>query len=92
MAHLETVGPVHLDVVSVGIFLKNPRKFGDLRPRDRWVAVSFDLGRTARHPLITRKLIEHGERFWHTANVREPGEIDEDLRALLTEAYELAAG
>lgn len=48
--------------------------------------------RTARHPLITRKVIEHGQRFWHTANVREPAEIDEDLRALLTEAYELAAG
>ncbi len=32
MRHLDTIGPVHLDVVSVGIFLKNPRKFAELRP------------------------------------------------------------
>ena len=92
MRHLESVGPVHLDVVSVGIFLKNPKRFGDLRPRDRWVAVSFDLARRAHHPLIVRKVLEHGLRFWHTANVSSPDQLDDDLRALLTEAYELAAG
>lgn len=89
--HLESLGPVHLDVVSVGIFLKNPGKFGDLRPRDRWVAVSFDLDRRARHPLITRRVIEHGARYWHTANVASPEDLDDDLVGLLTEAYELAA-
>lgn len=91
MAHLETVGPVHLDVVSVGIFLKNPRKFAELRPKDRWVALSFTLDRRARHPTITRKVVEYGDKFWHVANIREAGEIDEALRDLLTEAYELAA-
>ncbi len=92
VAHLETVGPVHLDVVSVGIFLKNPRKFAELRPKDRWVALAFDLGRRATHPTITRKVIEHGGRYWHVANIADPGQFDDDLAGLLTEAYELTAG
>lgn len=35
MRHFETVGPVHADVVSVGIFLKNPHRFATLRPMTR---------------------------------------------------------
>jgi hypothetical protein len=91
IAHLETVGPVHLDVVSVGIFLKNPRKFAELRPRERWVAVGFNLRRRASHPTITRKVVEHGGKYWHVANVADPAQVDAELRELLTEAYELAA-
>ena len=87
MAHMEALGPVHADIVSVGIFLKNPRKFAELRPRDRWVAISFSLRRRAQHPTITRKVVEYGARFWHVANVREPGEIDAALLDLLAEAY-----
>ena len=87
MSHIETLGPVHADIVAVGVFLKNPRKFAELRPKDRWVAISFSLRRRAQHPTITRKVVEYGARFWHVANVREPGEIDAALRDLLAEAY-----
>ena len=91
MAHLAGVGPVHADVVSVGIFLKNPRKFAELRPMQQWVAVSFGLRRHARHPTITRKVVEYGSRFWHVANVAGPDDVDEAFRDLLTEAYQDAA-
>ena len=91
MAHVTTLGPVHADIVSVGIFLKNPRKFAELRPMQRWVAVSFDLRRRARHRTITRKVIDHGDRYWHVANVATPDDLDEDLLALLTEAYDTTA-
>ena len=87
MAHIETLGPVHADIVAVGVFLKKPRKFAELRPKDRWVAISFSLRRRAQHPTITRKVVEYGARFWHVANVREPGEIDAALLDLLAEAY-----
>ena len=87
MAHVARLGPVHADIVSVGIFLKNPRKFAELRPRDRWVAISFSLRRRAQHRTITRKVVEYGARFWHVANVREPGEVDAALLDLLAEAY-----
>ncbi len=87
MSHIATLGTVHADIVSVGVFLKNPRKFAELRPKDRWVAISFSLRRRAQHPTITRKVVEYGARFWHVANVREPGEIDGALLDLLAEAY-----
>ncbi|MCU1397648.1 MAG: hypothetical protein JWN62_757 [Acidimicrobiales bacterium] len=87
MDHLATVGPVHADTVAVGIFLKNPRKFAELRPKQHWVAMSFALDRAARHRTITRKVVPYGGRFWHTANLAVPAEFDADLRELLTEAY-----
>lgn len=92
MAHLASVGPVHPDIVSVGIFLKNPRKFAELRPMQRWVAVSFSLPRKATHRTITRKVIDHGSGFWHVANVASPDDLDDALRGLLAEAYDHAAG
>ncbi len=91
MNHVQMLGPVHADIVSVGIFLKNPRKFADLRPKHRWVAVSFPLEHRARHRLITRQVIEDANKFWHTANVESADDLDGDLLALLTEAYELVA-
>jgi len=87
MEHVATLGPVHADIVSVGIFLKNPRKFAELRPMQRWVAVSFALNRSASHPTISRRVIEYGNRFWHIANVATPDQVDDALRGLLTEAY-----
>ena len=90
MAAFAAVGPVHADLVSVGIFLKNPHKFAELRPMQRWVAVTFRLDRRATHRLITRKVIEHGGHYWHTANVAAPDDLDEPLQALLLEAYEQA--
>ncbi len=88
IGHLATVGPVHADIVSVGIFLKNPHKFAELRPRQRWVAVSFALRRRGHHRTITRKVVEYNGRFWHVANVAHPDEVDDAFCELLTEAYD----
>jgi hypothetical protein len=88
LAHLSSVGPVHLDVVSVGIFLKNPHKFAELRPMRRWEAIWFALDRPARHRTITRKVAPWGGRYWHVANVAHPDDLDESLRDLLTQAYQ----
>ena len=91
MSHLAAVGPVHADVVSVGIFLKNPRKFAELRPMRQWVAMSFSLMRRASHRTIVRKVVKYGGRYFHIANVSEPADLDEALCELLTEAYGLSA-
>ena len=91
MRHLAGVGPVHADVVSVGIFLKNPRKFAELRPMRQWVAVSFSLRRHARHHTIVRKVVEYSGRYFHVANVAHPADLDDALCELLTEAYAEAA-
>ena len=87
MKRLKKVGPVHVEPVSVGIFLKNPRCFAQLRPRDKWVAVSFSLSRKVSHPTITRKVVAYQGKFHHVANVRTPEEIDDQLASFLAEAY-----
>ena len=91
VAHLARVGPVHYDFVAVGVFLKNPRKFAELRPMSRWVAISFSLDRRATHRTITRKVVAYGNRHYHVANVAGPEDLDADLLGLLADAYREAA-
>src|SRR5262245_44148844 len=59
MAHVATLGPMHIEYVSVGIFFKRSRSFAQLRPRDKWVALSFSLPRQVRHRTITRKVVAY---------------------------------
>jgi hypothetical protein len=87
MAHVTTLGPVHADIVSVGVFLKNPRKFAELRPMRKWVALSFLLPRRANHRTFVRKVVEYNGRWHHVANLERPEDLDDDLRDLLAEAY-----
>jgi hypothetical protein len=91
MAHLESVGPFHVEPVSVGIFLKRGRRFAELRPMQKWVALSFSLRRRVDHPTITRKVIPYNGRYYHVANVRRPEDVDDDIRSWLTESYLQAA-
>lgn len=87
MDHLAGVGPVHVEPVSVGIFLKRAQTFAQLRPKDRWVALSFSLPRRVAHERIVRKVIDYHGRHYHVANLRGPDDLDDRLRAWLTEAY-----
>jgi hypothetical protein len=87
IAHLREVGPVHVEPVSVGIFLKRSRTFAELRPMRKWVAVSFILPRPARHRLISRKVTHYHGHYFHVANVASPDDLDDDLFSLLAEAY-----
>ena len=88
MTHLADVGPVVVEPVSVGIFLKRARTFAELRPMQRWVALSFSLPRRVRHRLIVRKPIAYGAGYFHVANVAHPDELDEELLDFVTEAYQ----
>jgi hypothetical protein len=87
MDRLLQVGPVHVEPVSVGIFLKRSRTFAELRPMTKWVALSFSLPYPARHRLVTRKVVAYNGRYFHIANIRGPGDLDDDLFDLLTSAY-----
>ena len=87
MAGLADVGPIHVEPVSVGIFLKRSRTFAELRPMTKWVAVSFTLHRTVSSGRLARKVIDGGRSRHHVVNVRTPDEVDEQLLEWLTEAY-----
>jgi hypothetical protein len=87
MRHVNNLGAVHVEPVSVGIFLKRAQTFAQLRPMQQWVALSFSLPRTVQHPRITRKVVPYHGRHYHVANLRRPEDYDDKLRDLITEAY-----
>jgi hypothetical protein len=79
----DRVGPIHVEPVSVGIFLKRARGFCELRPKTRWVAVGFGMPRTLQSHRLSRKVVDS----WHVVNVRTPEEVDDQLLDWLAEAY-----
>ncbi len=87
MAHMAGVGPVHVEAVSVGIFLKRSRTFAELRPKQRWVALSFSLRHRVHHPLIARKVEPYHGRYFHVVNLRDPRDLDDQILGWLTESY-----
>ncbi|MCA1734941.1 MAG: DUF5655 domain-containing protein [Actinobacteria bacterium] len=58
LAHLESLGPMRVEPVSVGIFIKSNGSFVELRPMAKWVALSFPLSRRLSHSRISRKPID----------------------------------
>jgi Domain of unknown function (DUF5655) len=90
LEHLESVGPVQVEPVAVGIFIKRERSFIELRPKKNWVAMSFPLSRVIDHPKIARK-VRTGARTYHFVNLRTPDDLDDDVRSWLTESYVEAA-
>jgi len=86
-AYLVELGPVHVEPVAVGIFIKKAGSFVELRPMTRWVAMSFPLPRRVVHPRIARKPIDAGRRIYHVVNLRGPDDLTEDVRAWLAESY-----
>src|SRR5262245_45761165 len=83
--HVESLGPGHIEPVSVGIFLKRARTFAELRPMVKWVALSFSLSRTVEHPKIARTIRGNGRRTYYYVRLREPDDVDDDVRDWLTE-------
>jgi hypothetical protein len=88
MAHLSTLGPLHVEPVSVGIFIKKSGTFVELRPMARWVALSFMVPRRIQHPRIARKPIASGALTYHVVNLRGPEDVDGTVRAWLSESYD----
>jgi hypothetical protein len=50
LAHLDSLGTVHEDAVSVGVFLKRDRKLAEVRPRSRDVSLALYLPRPDPDP------------------------------------------
>jgi len=90
VAYLRTLGPIHIEPVSVGVFIKKHGSFVELRPMTKWSALSFSLERTVAHPQIARKPIHAGRRVFHVVNLRSPEDLTDDVKEWLAEAYALA--
>ena len=56
MAHLDTLGPVHVEPLSVGIYFKRAQMFAHLRPMTKWEALGMMLPRTVQSARFSRKV------------------------------------
>ena len=90
LAYVETLGPVHVEPVSVGVFIKKGGSWLELRPMTKWVALSFSLPRRIDSQKIARKPYDAGSRWFHVVNLRTPADLDDDVKAWLAESYQFA--
>lgn len=88
--HLATLGPVHADAVTVGVFLKSDRKLAEVRPKARALNLWLFLPHPVEHARIARRLPVSGDRTMHVIKFRDPDEIDEQVCAWLAESFDAA--
>lgn len=86
-AHLESLGPVVVEPVQVGVFFKRARTFAELRPKTRWVTLSFILPVEVGADRVSRRVRISAARTYHETKLRLPDDVDDEVLAWLTEAY-----
>jgi len=92
LAHLESHGPVHVDAVKVGVFLKSDRKLAEVRPMARALSLELLLPRSVDSPRVLRRMPVSATTTWHVVRLTATGQVDDELRDWLTEAYDYATG
>jgi hypothetical protein len=86
-AHVATVGPVHADAVSVGVFLKVPEKLAEVRPKSRWVSLYLRLPEELHDRRVARVIGRSARVVWHDIQLRDVSDVDEQVQQWLTDAY-----
>ena len=84
---IESLGPVVVEPLSVGIYFKRAGAFAYLLPMQRWETLGFSLTHVVRHRLMTRKAQPHGRRYYTVFNLAGPEDFDDAIKGWLTEAY-----
>ena len=87
LEHLDGLGPVHVDAVKVGVFLKSDRKIAEVRPRVRAVDLALALPRVLDDPRVARTMRGSATITYHVIKLTGPSDVDDQVRAWLTEAY-----
>lgn len=86
--HLDGLGPLVVEPVSVGVFFKRNRSFAEVRPMRAALRVEFLLSRALDDPRVVKSLPMSANRIATFVDVRSPDEVDDELLAWLSEAYE----
>jgi Domain of unknown function (DUF5655) len=81
---------VIIEPVSVGVFMKAPRTFAQLRPMTRWESLWLFLPRTIEHSRFTRRMPGGPNLTVHAVRLTTPADLDAPIVEWLTEAYESA--
>lgn len=87
MAHLAQLGPVHADIVSVGVFLKRDSKLAEIRPKASWLSLEVVLPQPIEDRRVARRIVISESRIVHIIKLRDRADVDEEVRGWLTEAF-----
>ena len=90
--HLQQLGDLIVDPLAMGVMFKNGPMLCQLRAKSKWVALEFNLRRRLDTDRLSRKVVEHGPKFFHVINLDDASDIDDEILEWLTEAYHSAAG
>jgi hypothetical protein len=90
IAHVRTLGPVHLDAVEVGVFLKRARTLVEIRPQARALTLWIVLDHFVRGRHVTRHVTASSTRSVSVVKLTSMADFDDDVRAWLDEAYAYA--
>src|SRR5438105_323542 len=87
LARLAGAGPVHVEPVAVGLFLKRARTFAELRPRDRWVNLSFSVPYNIASPRIQSRVRAGPGKTYYVVRLHAPEDVDAEIERWLLDAY-----
>ena len=85
---IQTLGPVSIEPVSVGIFIKKQGSWLELRPKTRWVELMFPFPRRIDHALISRKPIDAGRFVYHAVKLQRPADVSDQVKNWLAESFD----
>jgi hypothetical protein len=91
LARLRPLGPLHIDAVRVGVFLKNEQKLGEIRPMARALSLLLFLPYPIEHVRILRRETVSTGRVMHTIRLTAVSEVDDELAEWLAQAYDEAS-
>ena len=88
LRHLETLGPVHIDPVQIGVFLKSDRKLAELRPKQKWLSAYLYLAHRIDGPRVARIYESGATRFVNEIKLRTVEDVDDQFKTWLEEAFD----
>ncbi len=88
---IEEIGPVSVQAYRGSAAFLVRVRFASATPRRRWLNVGVWLRRRLESPRFTKVETLTPSDHVHRLKLTDPSEIDDELRALLAEAYEIGA-
>ena len=86
-SHLESLGPVLVDPVQACVMFKRERSFAEVRSKRKALTLTFLLSRTVDSKRVVRSQQCSANRYACYVDLAEPEDVDDEVRAWLTEAY-----
>ena len=88
---LRSIGPVRVLPEKTRIAFQVRMSFAQLTPRTRWIDGHLILARRVESPIFSKVQTFSPRNHLHAFRLMVPGEIGDELRALMRDAYQVGA-